>query len=100
MDEIYQKYKEYQIYEKSTFRKYILEEIFIQSYIISNYDIDEFIYFCNRYLEWRELHTKGINMPQPIQNNEQYIELYNHILHHTKSLSIKPVPRVYDNFLR
>ena len=44
--EIFNEYKYNKLYENSTYKKYVMEEIFIQSYILNKYNVKNFNNFC------------------------------------------------------
>ena len=48
--EILDEYTKHQFYEKSTFPNYVMEEIFISTYIFNKYNVDKFPFFCYRYI--------------------------------------------------
>ena len=89
-NEVLNKYYEFEIYNKSIFHDYVLEEIFVQSYLLSKYDIDQIDYFCFRY--------KMLSHFNILENN--LIELYNVCYYHPFCLSIKPVNKNYHDNLR
>lgn len=84
--EIYNEYTTNYLFDNSTFKNYTMEEIFIFTYILNKYNIDRPIQkFCFIYK-----YKLGLNVDYSIiQKN-----LLN--LH----LSIKPVPRDYNNYMR
>jgi hypothetical protein len=92
--EIRDKYYEYEIYEKCQYNKYALEELFVQSYLISKYNIDIINYFCIRYITISNCYKLNIN------NKIDCEKLYNICYFHPHAISLKPVPRIFDHPLR
>lgn len=92
--EIRAKYYEYEIYKKCTYKRYALEELFVQSYLISTYDIDIINYFCIRYITINNFYKLNVNN---IIDSEK---LYNICYFHPHAISLKPVPRIFDHPLR
>jgi hypothetical protein len=82
--ELFNEYKNNELHEKSTYKKYVMEEIFMPTYILNKYNIDNFNVFCFRYL-----YKLG---------NAKYDEIINSLSEH--HLSIKPVKRNYNDIMR
>jgi hypothetical protein len=86
MLEIFEEYTNNQIYEKTTFDNYVMEEIFIPTYILNKYNVINYPdTFC-------------VNYSFTLGNNVSYEEIKNKLL--TTHVSIKPVIRNYNNEMR
>ena len=92
--EIRNKYYEYEIYSKCQYKNYALEELFVQSYLISTYDIDIINYFCIRYITISNCHKLNINDKIDCE------KLYNICYFHPSAISLKSIPRIFDHPLR
>jgi hypothetical protein len=83
--EIFNEYNTNKLYENSTFKNYVMEELFISTFLINRYDLVLFKTFCFRYI-------------YSLSENSSYEEIENNLdCHH---VSIKPVKRDYHNTLR
>jgi hypothetical protein len=78
--EIFNEYNTNKLYENSTFKDYVMEEIFIPTFLINRYNLVSFQQFCCIYY------------------SSSYEEIENKLeCHH---VSIKPVTRNYENKIR
>lgn len=84
--EIYTEYKKNELYERSTYKPYVMEEIFIPTYIWNTYNVDNLEPNCFRYA-----YAIG-------SVDFDFNTIMNHL--HARHLSIKPVHRNYDNVIR
>jgi hypothetical protein len=82
--ELFNEYKYNKLHENSTFKDYVMEEIFMSTYIYNKYNIKNYHTFCLRYI-----HTLFDSNYDNIINNLSKI-----------TLSIKPVKRDYNDTLR
>jgi hypothetical protein len=80
--EIAEFYEKVNIQEKSIYKKYPMEEIFIFSYLTSKYNLDKINTFCL------------------IDDNKHIEDVYNKALINNSIVSIKPVKRDYNDNLR
>jgi hypothetical protein len=85
MSEILDEYNKNKLYENSTFKGYVMEEIFIHTYILNKYNINYIPIFCFRFI-----YSLGIDA--------KYEEIEAIISDST--LSIKPVQRDYNDCVR
>jgi hypothetical protein len=87
--EIYNEYNNNKLHENSTFKDYVMEEIFISTYLRNRYQLGYLNIFCCRY-KLPENVSHGDNFSyEIIENNLE--------CHHA---SIKPVMRIYNNQIR
>jgi hypothetical protein len=84
--EIFNEYKTNKIYENSTYHNYVMEEIFIPTYLLNKYIIHNINPFCFRYI---------FDIPS---NDYSFDNIMNKLLPY--HVSIKPVERNYNNILR
>jgi hypothetical protein len=80
--EIAEFYEKVKIQEKSIYKKYPMEEIFIFSYLTSKYNLDKINTFCL------------------IDDNKHIEDVYNKAIINNSIVSIKPVKRDYNDNLR
>lgn len=83
--EIFNEYNNNKLYEKSTFKDYVMEEFFISTYLINMYHLTCYKAFCLRY----NYLNKNLSSFEEIENNLES--------HH---VSIKPVQRNFNDPLR
>ncbi|ARF10016.1 hypothetical protein Indivirus_8_6 [Indivirus ILV1] len=85
--EIFNEYNKNKLYEHSTFKNYVMEELFISTYILNKYIIStNYINtFCFRYI-------------YTIKNVSSYEQIENELKNH--HVSIKPVRRDYNDPIR
>jgi hypothetical protein len=83
--EILNEYNTNKLYDNSTFKEYVMEELFMSTFLINKYELSPFNLFCFRYI-----YTLSVNA--------SYKEIENNLkCHH---VSIKPVIRKYNNPIR
>jgi len=84
ISEIYTNYKNNELYERSTYKGYVMEEIFIPTYILNTYHVENLELNCFRYVDtigYADFNTVMTNL-------------------HARHLSIKPVNRNYNDVMR
>ena len=83
--EIFNEYNTNKLYENSTFKNYVMEELFISTFLKNRYNLVSFKTFCFRYI-------------YSLSKNPSYEEIENNLeCHH---ISIKPVNRNYHDTIR
>lgn len=85
--EIFNEYNTNKLYENSTFKDYVMEEIFISTYLTNKYELSHSNTFCFIYS-----YTMSYNYDTSYEEIEKNLEC-----HH---VSIKPVKRDYNNPVR
>lgn len=83
--ELFNEYYTNKLYENSTFKGYIMEELFISTYLINKYNLSQFNTFCFRYV-------------YTLTHKATYKEIEDNLRPHY--LSIKPVKRIYNDPMR
>lgn len=83
--EIFNEYTKNKLNENSTFKNYVMEELFISTYLINTYHLSELHTFCFRYI-----YTLSDNVSY--EQIEKNLKSYH--------VSIKPVIRKYNNPIR
>lgn len=83
--EVFNEYKCNKLYESATYKDYVMEEIFMSTYILNKYNINNLNAFCFRYI-----YTLG--------ENAEYNKIKDNLNEY--HLSIKPVKREYNDITR
>ena len=85
--EIFNEYNENKIYENSTYKDYVMEEIFVVTYLMNKYKLSNFEKIsCSYIYTWKNI------LIEDFKDREKDLEDYH--------VSIKPVKRSYDDPVR